>query len=100
MSLLSRFISFARAFTRTPLFVALAKTISKKLHSGGLVSPVSPHSSQILCNSTFMVHHRLILRADNFNNPSYHFMSDPPVPRPEARRALPPARRRRHPRIR
>src|SRR5256885_9693391 len=100
MSLLSRFISFARAFTRTPLFVALAKTISVKLHSGGLVSPVSPHSSQILCNSTFTVHHRLIMRADNFKNSIQHFMSDPPVPRPEGRRDLPPARRRHRPRIR
>src|SRR3954468_14067080 len=86
MSLLSRPSSFARAFTRTPLFVAFAKTVSQKHHSQG---PADPADGQSTGTDKYYVH---IPPPAHFHSPTrvkdrnlrHGITPVPPAPRPGA----------------
>src|SRR5947208_177142 len=89
MSLLSRPISFAKAFTRTPAFAALAKTISQKTaHAAAGPQAPSSRTQRKLTVNTFIGYHRLIFVRRQHAD---HYRTDHNLCR-----ALPPRRRGRH----
>src|SRR5215217_5844958 len=71
MSLLSSPSSLARAFTRTPLFVTLAKTVSRKtiLRTGARGHPaLATPGTYELTSNTFTVSPPAHVLADNWGN--------------------------------